>query len=129
MAENSNTPKWGPPYCSFRTLLNLIQNMEQDQGLPPQIDRSFLTGSEGSKTQLISSLKSLGLIQQDGRVTPVLTELVNKPETRKQNFRALLEQYYVEPTRLGKANATQNQLVQAFDQYQATGDTRRKAIA
>lgn len=117
-----------PPYISFRTLLNLIERMA-DHGTPPRIDRSFLSGSEGAKTQVLAALRAFGFIDADGNVTPVLTEMVKNPDDRKELFRALLEKHFPEPVRLGSINATQGQLQEAFKEYGITGDTMRKAVA
>ncbi len=129
MAEASNgTTKWTPPYTAFRTILNLIERMEKGAA-PPRIDRSFLSGSEGAKTQIIAALKSLGLIGKDGEVTPKLVELVKNSATRPNLFRALIEAHYADQIALGKVHATQRQLEESFDKYELGSETRRKAIA
>lgn len=117
-----------PPYISFRTLLNLVEKMA-DQGTPPRIDRTFLSGSEGGKTQVLAALRSLGFIDGDGNVTPLLTRMVKNPAERGQIVKELLEENFPEPVRLGSINATQGQLQDAFKAYGISGDTMRKAIA
>jgi hypothetical protein len=117
-----------PPYISFRTLLNLVEKMA-DQGAPPRIDRSYLSGSEGGKTQVIAALRSLGFISTDGDVTPLMREMVKNPNERARIIRELLERHFPEPVRLGSINATQGMLQDAFKAYGITGDTMRKAIA
>lgn len=120
--------KWVPPYASFRTILHLLDRIKEDDGAPPRIDRSYLKGSEGGKTQVLATLKALGLIDGNGNVSPNLTNLV-PVEARKGGFLQLLRLYYAEPNRLGTVNATQKQLEEAFDTWGLNGDTRRKAIA
>jgi hypothetical protein len=120
--------KWTPPYVSFRTILNLLTRMA-DNGIPPQIDRSFLSGSEGGKTQVITALRSLGLVEQDGRVTELLIDLVQKPQERPALIAGLLREFFPKPVDLGLVNATQRQLEDAFAEYGIRGDTMRKAIA
>jgi hypothetical protein len=128
VSANTSGDDWKPPYISFRTLLNLIERMA-DNGTPPRIDRTFLSGSEGAKTQVIAALKALGFLDVDGNVTPLLVEAVKNPDGRKALIRQLLEQHFPEPVRLGTINATQGQLQDAFKEYGISGDTMRKAIA
>ncbi len=128
MSTTTSEGVWKPPYIAFRTLLHLIDRMA-DNGIPPRIDRSFLTGSEGAKTQVLAALKAFGLIDKDGNVQLSLTELVKRPDSRKAAFKALLEEHYPEPVRLGSINATQGQLQDAFKAFGISGDTMRKAVA
>jgi hypothetical protein len=124
--------KWVPPYIAFSTLLNLLDRMRDDEGAPPQIDRSYLKGlSGGYQSQVIAAMKSLGLINDDGTVTDRLTELVaaKDRDEREPLIAALLQQYFGEPVRLGGIKATQGQLEAAFKEWGITGDTLRKAIA
>src|SRR5688572_25220016 len=117
--------KFTPPYISFRTLLNLVERLEQ--GIPPRIDRSFLSGSEGGKTQVLAALRSLGLIGPDGEVQPGLVELVNDRDGRAAWIKDLIEHLYPKPVQLGTMNATQRQLEEAFEEFGIRGDTLRKA--
>jgi hypothetical protein len=128
MAEASGDTKWTPPYSAFRTILNLVERTEKGAA-PPRIDRSFLSGSEGGKTQTLSALKSLGLIGKQGEVTPKLTTLVKNPANRPDLFRALLESHYPDQIALSGVHATQRQLEESFKKNELVGDTRRKAIA
>lgn len=120
--------KFVPPYISFRTLLHLIERMADD-GTPPRIDRTFLSGSEGSKTQVLAALRSLKFIDTDGNVTTLLAEIVKNPSSRAPTIKQLLETFYPEPVQLGSINATQGQLEDAFRAYGIKGDTMRKAVA
>ena len=96
-------------------------------GTPPRIDRSFLGGSEGTKTQLLAALKYFGLIAANGTVNEELAELVRNPAERPNRIKNLLFQYYPDAIALGEQNATQAQLEEAFAGLQ--GSTRRKAVA
>lgn len=128
MNTKSDDSKFKPPYISFRTLLNLVERMA-DNGTPPRIDRSFLSGSEGAKTQVIAALRSFGFIDADHNTTPLLTTMVKNPDQRQEIIKGVLEQHFPEPVRLGSINATQGQLEDAFRAYGITGDTMRKAVA
>jgi hypothetical protein len=117
--------KW--PYTSFKTLLNWIQRLAESGAVPPRIDRSILPGSEGQKTQVFAALRFLGLVAENGDVTPLLTQLVNNEKERPKIFRGLLAKHYPEATHLGSIHATAKQLEETFEG--TTGDTTRKAVA
>ena len=120
-----------PPYFAFRTLLNQLDFMKE-KGVPARIDRSFLVGMSGAgQAQYITGLRSLGLIDGNGAVSPALTEMVNASVSdRKRVLREALQRRYAKAIELGKTNATTGQLVELWrEQYGATGDTARKGIA
>ncbi|HEV2005675.1 MAG TPA: hypothetical protein VGQ85_03600 [Candidatus Limnocylindrales bacterium] len=124
--------KWVPPYISFTTLLNLLDRMRDDDGAPPQIDKSYLKGmSGGYQSQVLASMKAVGLIDKDGKVQASLTELVaaKDRDARVPLIAAMLQKFYPEPVRLGTIKATQGQLVDAFKEWGIGGDTLRKAVA
>jgi len=118
-----------PAYFAFKTLTNMVVRMEE-HGPPNRIDRTFLTGMSGAgQTQFIAGLKSLGLIDPDGRVQSRLTELVNQPDDRPRIMGEILRERYPEAVELGETNATTGELVEIFRGYGVQGDTARKAIA
>lgn len=122
-----------PAYVPFQTFLNFLTKL--GQGVPNRIDRSFLnryySGAMGS--QLVTSLRFLGLVEgEDNRTTAELERLVQDETARKQLLAQLLrERYQPVFTDVGDlAKATHAQLEQAFKQlYNVEGDTRRKAIS
>ena len=114
------------PYISFRTLFNLIEKLAST-GMPPQIDRSFLTQSEGGKTQILQALRSLELIDQSGAVTDKLTAIVNADADRPKLVGDMLRARYPELVQLGGNNATQTQLEEVLKREGVSGDTLRKA--
>jgi hypothetical protein len=72
-ARSSGTP----PYTSYRTFKTFIEDL-YEHGVPSRIDRSVLTRFSGVVgTQLMHALRFLGLIEDDGRPTQLLKELVN----------------------------------------------------
>jgi hypothetical protein len=122
-----------PAYVPFQTFLNFLGKLEQ--GVPHRIDRSFLnryySGAMGS--QLITSLRFLGLVEgDDNRTTAALERFVQEQAERKQLLAELLHERY-QPVFMDVgdlAKATHLQLEQAFKQiYNVEGDTRRKAIS
>lgn len=130
METAGDTSTAAPPYFAFRTLINTLDQMK-DKGIPNRIDRTFLVGMSGTgQTQFIAGLKSLGLIDSTGTVTPVLKELAQAgPADRKRVLGEVLTARYPEAVELGKTNATTGELVEVFREYGATGDTARKGIA
>jgi Family of unknown function (DUF5343) len=66
-----------PPYTSYRTFKTFIEDLHE-HGVPSRIDRSVLTRFSGVVgTQLMHALRFLGLIEEDGRPTSRLKDLVN----------------------------------------------------
>jgi hypothetical protein len=76
MLERTRSPGT-PPYTSYRTFKTFIEDLHE-HGVPSRIDRSVLTRFSGVVgTQLMHALRFLGLIEEDGRPTSRLKELVN----------------------------------------------------
>src|SRR5277367_378388 len=64
------------PYTSYRTFKTFIEDLGE-HGVPSRIDRSVLTRFSGVVgTQLMHALRFLGLIDDEGRPTQRLRELV-----------------------------------------------------
>jgi hypothetical protein len=71
-ARSSGTP----PYTSYRTFKTFIEDLHE-HGVPSRIDRSVLTRFSGVVgSQLMHALRFLGLIEDDGRPTQRLKELI-----------------------------------------------------
>lgn len=128
-AEGNGAPV--PPYFAFQTLLNQLDFMKE-RGVPNRIDRTFLVGMSGAgQAQYMTGLRSLGMIDAAGTVQPTLIALVNASVgERRRLMGEILEARYAKAVELGKTNATTGQLVELFrNEYGASGDTARKAIA
>lgn len=126
MPDNAKDAKQGWPYTSFKTLLNLVLHMDELKAIPPKIDRSYLGGSEGQKTQVLNALKFLGLVTDGGDVTADLRNLVNGEKDRPKLMKALLEKCYPEANKLAAVHGTTAQLAETFTGL--NGDTLRKAM-
>jgi hypothetical protein len=121
-----STPKKFRPYIPWRTFFNLLTQMEE-RGLPARIDRSYLQGKSGAdQSYIISTLKSFGLITQEGAVEPSLRTLVQAKDERPASVANLLRANYAEAFALAD-NATQQQLDEVFRAYGLNGATLRKA--
>ena len=85
-----------PPYTSYRTFRTFIEDL-REHGLPSRIDRSVLTRFSGVVgMQLTHALRFLGLIEDEGRPTQRLMELVNAedPGRWRETLRDLLRREY-----------------------------------
>ena len=118
-----------PPYISFRTQLNLVERMA-DEGVPPRIDRSYLSGlSGGYQSQVMAALRWLGYIDSEGWVQPRLVELVEQPDRRPELIGALIRERYPDLVALADEKATQGQLEEEFRKAGIGGATLRKAVS
>jgi hypothetical protein len=129
--NGSVTPGAGsftPPYGSWTTLHNTIERMAKEGGIPARLDRSYLSNLPGSaQTELLSSMKSLGLIDEQLRPTRDLEILVEESEGRGGVVKTIIESRYEGPLALGPF-ATQQQLEDEFRKYNISGSTLRKAV-
>ncbi len=117
-----------PPYFAFKTLTNLLVRMEE-HGPPPRIDRSFLSNISFSvQPQVMAGLRSLGLIEPDGEVRPLLAQLAQQPDERPRLIGEILRNRFPEAVELGEHKATHQQLEEVFKGYGVTGETLRKAV-
>jgi Family of unknown function (DUF5343) len=105
-----------PPYTSFRTFKTFIQDLHE-QGVPSRIDRSVLTRFSGVVgTQLMHALRFLGLIEENGRPTGRLKELVNADSAGRwaETFLELLRQEYAPMFAIDLETATPSHFNEAF---------------
>ena len=111
-ARSSGTP----PYTSYRTFKTFIEDL-REHGVPSRIDRSVLTGFSGVVgTQLMHALRFLGLIEDDGRPTQRLNELVNAygAEHWPRKLLELLRQEYAPIFAINLETATPSHFNEAF---------------
>ncbi len=123
--------RWIPPYIVFRTITDLIGRMVEEEP-PARIDKSYLHRfSGGYQTQVIAALNSLGLRDEGtGEVTKKLQALVSATDDERRALLAdLIREHYMPLLTLG-ANATQQQMLDAFKAMGVnSGDTMRKSVA
>jgi hypothetical protein len=123
--------KLAAPYFPWNALLSLVQRMATEEP-PTRIDKSYLDNYSGTtQTAILSGLRWLGLITDDGQLTVAFTVLVEADDAgRKQAIGDLLRSRYGLIIEMGTKNATQLELEEAFKaQFDAQGETRRKAVA
>jgi hypothetical protein len=126
---NGQSTGFAPPYTSFQTMLNLLDRMAEEGGVPARLDGSYLTNLPGSvQATMKQSMKALDLIDEDLRPTEALIELVENPDERKSILSGIIREKYAGPLTLDK-RATTAQLEGKFREYGIRGSTTRKAIA
>jgi hypothetical protein len=105
-----------PPYTSYRTFKTFIEDLHE-HGVPSRVDRSVLTRFSGVVgTQLMHALRFLGLIEEDGRPTQHLKELVNSHGEGDwcEKLLELLRQQYAPIFAIDLENATPSHFSGAF---------------
>lgn len=117
-------PGWGklteraspiPPYVPYRTFRNFLDILKE--GIPARIDRSVwgerFSGSNG--IQLMTALKVLGLVDDQGQPSPDLERLVRQDgDARREVWRAILRRRYAPLFTLDLKRATKAQFRDAF---------------
>jgi hypothetical protein len=117
-----------PPYVSFKTWMTLIEDL-QTHGLPPQIDRSVLSRfAGGTGSQLLMSLRSLGLTDRNNKPHTRMAQLVNAHGTDqfKPLLRAVLKDAYPFLSKMNLTTATPSMFADAFKVTGAKEDVLRK---
>jgi len=105
-----------PPYTSYRTFKTFIEDL-QEHGVPSRVDRSVLTRFSGVVgTQLMHALRFLRLIEDDGRPTQRLRELVSADGAGlwPARFLELLREEYAPIFAIDLETATPSHFHEAF---------------
>ncbi len=127
-----NARKRLSPYISYRTFQNFIERLQE--GIPSRIDRSYwsdrISGSTG--TQLMTALRFLSLIDDDGTPTSRLRQLVSAKGAQRteilkemtlENFNFLLQ------GSIDSETATYAQLEEVFHRtFELTDSVARKCV-
>jgi hypothetical protein len=127
--EAGKGPEFRPPYISWATLNGLFTKLAVGP-IPPRIDKGYLDNySGGTQSILLVTLRTLALIDTEGKVSPELVEIATDEDTRKVYLREQLDKLYPEQLGLAQENATGQQLEESFRKWRLQGSTLRKAIA
>ena len=130
MSRNSDTLSNTPAYAPFKTFLNALESFRGT--VPGQINRTVWPSfSGGTVSQLITTFRFLGLIDDDFKPTRQLGVLAgDNVAARQSELRQLLQRSYPEVIAIDLATATPKQLNEVFtESYTANGATLQKAIA
>jgi hypothetical protein len=123
-----------PPYLPWKTFIGFLTILKKT-AIPQRIDRSVMPGFSGSnKSQLLATLRFLGLIAEDGTVTDDLRRLVNAVGLPEQWKEVLADMLYPPYSNilgdLDLNSGTAQQLVERFRTIgKLDGSALRKAVA
>jgi hypothetical protein len=121
---------WRAPYLPYATLTNFLDNKVGSGAVPPRIDRTFLENYSGSVRPLIlAALKTIGMIDGEGKVlTPLRDAVQNPPQSRQAILHSWAEQFYSRQIELAKDNDTAQTLWESFSERGFNGSTLRRAV-
>ena len=117
------------PYLPFSTLITALDHLAAVK-IPNRIDhRTFPNMSSQSKSQVMSAFKFLGLMNDEGYPTPLLSDVAYKKDSRKEIMRQIIEEKYPDIVALDFASLSVTELDNALagPQYNVQGETRKKA--
>lgn len=127
--DSAEAPALQLPYLSFGSFKNFLDRLRTEGAVPGRIDRPFLGGSGAYQSQMIQTLKYLGLVDADLRTQDSLRYLaLADDEARQPLFAALVTERYPALLALGD-DATSSQLEEEIRKFGLTGDTVRKAAS
>jgi hypothetical protein len=126
--EKSRVKSTPAAYVPFKTFLAAIDSLQH--GIPGQIDRTIWRNQSGViQSQILMAFRFFGLVNEEDQPTPELHRLVEHPEKRADHIRALLQHAYRSIFDRDLTRMTPRMLEEAMDQYNVSGDTRRRAIS
>lgn len=126
-AKTSNKP----PYVAYKTFQNFVLSIRQ-AGVPDRIDRTVLPGLSGANQSfLISTLKFLGFINDEGVPTAEFIKLIKEPANEKAAFNKAAKAKYdfIFDGALNVESATEGQLLDKFRAFDLGGETVRKCLS
>lgn len=129
MSSAADTTGPTPPYISMQTFISMLDKL-REHGVPPVFDGSFFGNTSGSTIALHrGTFKSLGLMTDGKKPTPLMYELAEADdERRKELLTEIGRTLYQDVIELGGAKGTNGQLAEAFRAKGITGATVQKAI-
>ena len=132
MAKKTQEKKAIAPYIPFLTLKNLVATLKSTT-IPPVIDSSVLRSMSGSmRSQVMSALRFLNLIDENEKVQESLRRLVNSYET--DTWKTVLGEviapaYVTIELEFDRASGTSSQINEAFRKIgNVEGQMAEKAI-
>jgi hypothetical protein len=105
-----------PPYTSYRTFRTFIEDL-REHGVPSRVDRSVLTRFSGVVgAQLTHALRFLGLIDDEGRPTDLLRELLKAEDEGRwpEALLVLIRREYAPIFAIDLESATPSHFNEAF---------------
>jgi hypothetical protein len=130
MNNNKSESKALPPYVSYRTFRNFVERMHE--GIPSRIDRSVMGGSMagGTVTQLLTALKSLELIDENGKPQGNLEQLaVASGDEYRSILESILRNAYPNVFKLDLKRASAQEFRERFKEFTTKDDVVNKCQA
>jgi len=128
MPDDQTVPEDKAPYLSLTTLANFFERWGNGP-IPPRIDKSALDKySGGTQALLMSALRLMGYVNQEGHVLPALREAVHDLDARKAHLDQWARRFYARQLELAEQSATSQMLHESFATYGYNGSTLRKAV-
>lgn len=129
--QNGNRIPKAPPYVSYKTFRTFLEDMHS-HGLPGRIDYSVLGRFSGTvRTQLMTALRVLDLLDGDDRPSDALRGLATTfgTDAWQGALKDALAKLYDPVFAIKPEHATPSQLNEAFRAYPTASDeVRRKCI-
>lgn len=128
-ANGQTKAKTAPaPYLPFLTFQGAIESLEQ--GVPKKLDRTIWRTQSGIlQTQILMAFRFFDLVDDEDRPTQLLHDLVaSKGDDRSALFIILLSTAYADLLAHDLTKMTPKMLDDAMEQYNVTGETKRKAV-
>lgn len=128
VAEDQSTRNAPAAYVPFRTFLGAIESLEH--GLPKRLDRTIWRSQSGVvQSQIMMALRFFSLVDDEDRPTVALQRLVDGgQEKRQEQIASLLHHAYRDIIQHDLTKMTPKMLEDAMEQYNVSGDTKRKAV-
>lgn len=125
--SSAQDAKSAAAYLPFKTFLSAIEALEH--GIPKKIDRTiWRTQAYVVQSQIIMALRFLGLLDAQDQPTPKLHQLVEKKNDRKMLLNNVLVDAYRSIIDLDLTKTTPKMLDDEMEQYNVSGDTKKKAV-
>ncbi|MDD1677963.1 MAG: DUF5343 domain-containing protein [Methanomicrobiales archaeon] len=120
-----------PPYISYSTFRTMVGNLKE-HGVPAQMDSSVLGNFSGTvKTQLLTAMRFLDLIEQGGKTGSKLNGLAEAFQTPQwgPTLAAVLRESYKPIVAHDLKTATPHMIDRAFrDEYGAADAVQKKCV-
>lgn len=111
-------------YVPFKTFLTALDTLRH--GIPNPIDKSLFRNQSGTtQGMLLSSMRALKVIDENGKPEPILERLV-EPSSRNDALREIIQDRYASVLAIGPS-ASEKQFDDAIAAFGAAGDTKKKA--
>lgn len=113
------------PWRTFQTTLEILE-----PGVPPKVDRSvFKPFASGVRGQVLSALRFLALVDEEGAPQPLLQRLIDaQGDERRAVMTEILVNQYAAVASLGSSNSSLQVLYDQMRGYGVQGGTLERAV-